>query len=88
MIQSLKKKICSHPFITEISKKTKLTPEQIVGIFVIMIAVLLDTTPVGSALNNFVCLALPMQETLILLKSPNSHVWDLKEILIFYRVFG
>ncbi|KAL6121076.1 hypothetical protein NUSPORA_02067 [Nucleospora cyclopteri] len=88
MIQTVRTKILNSHVIQEISKKTQLTPETIVGLTIILLTIILDTTFVGTTLNNLVCLFLPIQETIMVLKSPNPNVKEMRKCLLILFCFS
>ena len=88
MIQGLRTKILNSMPIQEISKKTQIKPESVVGFAIVLLTLLLDTTFLGTTLNNFVCLFLPIQDTILVLKSPNPNVKDMRRCLIVLLVFS
>ncbi|ORD93842.1 hypothetical protein ECANGB1_1492 [Enterospora canceri] len=88
MIQTIKTKVADNHIMKEFCKRTGVSSDSVLGIFVILIVVALDSTFIGTSLNNLVCLFFPLQETMAVLKSHNPNVKDMRRCLIVLMTFA
>lgn len=88
MYNKIKESMEKNPALKSLLQRTHLTVDSLLGIVTVLVALILDSTFIGSTLNNLVCLFFPLQETLCLLKSPNPNVRDMKKCLLILTSFA
>ncbi|KAI5148509.1 receptor expression-enhancing protein 5/6 [Enteropsectra breve] len=80
-------KVKSSPTLCSIAEKTRIPAEYLAVAIPCVLLLAMFTTPLGKLLINIVCLFKPVQDALLLLKSPGLKIEDLKRTVIVLLAF-
>ncbi|ORD97445.1 hypothetical protein HERIO_677 [Hepatospora eriocheir] len=87
-MDNLKDKVLKNPMLRDVSAKIGTTPENVIsGVFVFFISLFYRFT-FGKLLNNLLCVYLPVQEAVVLLRSQTTRVSDLNRVVIVFIIYA